>query len=89
QTPRDAYKDESNSTPTFDPVRSVLHAFRESMVSDLLKAVVKSCSDALFVYDASTGGRPSYRVEESNKIEGAAQALLAGPVGGDGNTAKM
>ncbi|KAG6880643.1 hypothetical protein C0992_003186 [Termitomyces sp. T32_za158] len=41
------------------------------------------------MYDASTGGRPSYRVEEFNKIEGAAQALLAGPVGGDGSTAKM
>ncbi|KAG6869834.1 hypothetical protein C0992_001806, partial [Termitomyces sp. T32_za158] len=73
----------------FLDAQSVLHAFRESVASDLLKPDIKSCSDALFMYDASTGGRPSYRVEEFNKIEGAAQALLAGPVGGDGGMAKM
>ncbi|KAG6877075.1 hypothetical protein C0993_010462 [Termitomyces sp. T159_Od127] len=73
----------------FLAAQRVLHAFRESVASDLLKADIKSCSDALFMYDASTGGRPSYRVEEYNKIEGAAQALLAGSVGGDGDTAKM
>ncbi|KAG6859106.1 hypothetical protein C0995_011450 [Termitomyces sp. Mi166 len=71
----------------FIEAQRILHAFREFVGSDLLKVDIKSCSDALFMYDASTDGRPSYRVADFNNMEGAAQALLAGPVGGDGNTA--
>ncbi|KAG6811912.1 hypothetical protein H0H92_005310 [Tricholoma furcatifolium] len=56
-------------------------AFRDSVAENLLKADIKSCSDALFMYDAGTGGLPSYRVEEYNSIEGATQALLTSPIG--------
>ncbi|KAG6844007.1 hypothetical protein H0H87_010730 [Tephrocybe sp. NHM501043] len=54
------------------------HAFRDSVNANLLKADIKSCSESLFMYDAGTGGRPSYRVEEFNHIEGAVQAILTG-----------
>ncbi|KAG5723421.1 Glutamyl-tRNA(Gln) amidotransferase subunit A [Termitomyces sp. T112] len=70
----------------FLAAQRVLRAFSESVSSDLLKADIKSCSDALFMYDASVGGRPSYRIQDYNNIEGAAQALLTGPIdlhGGD------
>ncbi|KAG6919782.1 hypothetical protein DXG01_001621 [Tephrocybe rancida] len=59
----------------------IRNAFRDSIAADLLLPDTKSCSDSLFMYDAGTGGQPSYRVEEFNHIEGAAQALLTGPIG--------
>lgn len=68
-----------HKSKNFLAAQRVLRPFCESVSTNLLKADVKSCSDALFMYDASTGGRPSHRIEDYNDIKGAAQALLTGP----------
>ncbi|KAG6835834.1 hypothetical protein H0H93_014111, partial [Arthromyces matolae] len=72
----------SHTEEDFTAAVRIRQTFRDSVASDLMKADIKSCSEALFMYDAGTGGQPSYRVEEYNLMEGAAQALLTGPVGG-------
>lgn len=38
-----------------------------------------SCSDSILVYDAGTGGAPSYRVEEFNILSGATGFILTWP----------
>ncbi|RDB20143.1 Amidase 1 [Hypsizygus marmoreus] len=53
--------------------------FRQSIAENLIKADRKSCSDAIFMYDAGTGGHPSYRVEDFNALAGATQLLLTSP----------
>ncbi|KAG6894727.1 hypothetical protein C0992_004943 [Termitomyces sp. T32_za158] len=87
----DAYKDKFNTTLDVRPARgathasnnfldaqSVFHTYRESAVWELLQPDINSCSDALFMYDATTGGRPSYRVEEF-KLEYKVVAPNRGP----------
>jgi Asp-tRNA(Asn)/Glu-tRNA(Gln) amidotransferase A subunit family amidase len=56
--------------------------FAKSIAEDLIKSDLASCSESIFMYDAGTGGRPSYRVEEFNNLSGAAQFLLSTPVEG-------
>ncbi|GLB34241.1 putative amidase [Lyophyllum shimeji] len=62
---------------------AVRRAFLDSVNRDLIKADTKSCSDSLLMYDAGTGGRPSYRIEDFNSLDGAAQALLSAPPAGE------
>lgn len=39
----------------------------------------KTCADSIFIYDAATGGKPSFRHEELNDFEGATQFVLTSP----------
>ena len=39
----------------------------------------KTCADSLFMYDAATGGRPSFRREDLNGFEGATELILTSP----------
>ncbi|KIM46589.1 hypothetical protein M413DRAFT_440231, partial [Hebeloma cylindrosporum] len=50
--------------------------FRDSILENIFKHDEESCSDSLFIYDAATGGVPSYRVEEFNHLEGATPFFL-------------
>jgi Asp-tRNA(Asn)/Glu-tRNA(Gln) amidotransferase A subunit family amidase len=50
--------------------------FRDSISEHIFKHDEESCSDSLFIYDAATGGVPSYRVEDFNHLEGATPFLL-------------
>lgn len=56
--------------------------FANSIAEDIIKADPSSCSDSIFMYDAGTGGRPSYRVEDFNNLPGTAQFLLSSTVKG-------
>ena len=54
-------------------------AFRDSVSRQIFQDDEASCSNSIFIYDAATGGLPSYRYEEFNHISGATQFLLAAP----------
>jgi Asp-tRNA(Asn)/Glu-tRNA(Gln) amidotransferase A subunit family amidase len=56
------------------------HQFAKSIAEDLIKFDSKSCSDSIFMYDAGTGGHPSYRVEDFNSLSGSAPFLLTTPM---------
>ncbi|KAG7097536.1 hypothetical protein E1B28_004875 [Marasmius oreades] len=45
----------------------------------IFKQDPESCSDSIFVYDAGTGGLPSYRVSDFNAFEGATEVTLVKP----------
>ncbi|KAF5387902.1 hypothetical protein D9615_000817 [Tricholomella constricta] len=63
---------------------SLRRAFSDFVAADVLKIDTKSCSDAIFMYDAGTGGIPSYRAEDYNAMLPPTQSLLMAPpaVGG-------
>ncbi|KAF4619180.1 hypothetical protein D9613_004861 [Agrocybe pediades] len=61
--------------------------FRDSVAANVFKHHPDSCSDSLFIYDAATGGLPSYRVEDFNHLSGATHFLLT--AAGAGVEAKM
>lgn len=54
-------------------------AFRESVSRHIFQHDASSCSNSIFIYDAATGGLPSYRYEEFNHILGATPFLLTAP----------
>ncbi|KDR84180.1 hypothetical protein GALMADRAFT_111430 [Galerina marginata CBS 339.88] len=56
---------------------SLKRAFRDSVSKHVFKHNKESCSDSIFIYDAATGGLPSYRVEEFNYLSGATPFLLS------------
>ncbi|KAF8914399.1 amidase signature domain-containing protein [Gymnopilus junonius] len=58
---------------------SLKRAFRDSVSEHIFKHDPDWCSDSLFIYDAATGGVPSYRLEELNHISGAMPFLLSLP----------
>jgi len=62
--------------PHFAAAVGVKRHFRDSIAEYIFKHDEESCSDSLFIYDAATGGVPSYRVEEFNHLEGATPFLL-------------
>jgi len=62
-------------------------AFSEAVASDIFKEDQDSCSDSIFLYEAATGGLPSYRVEEFNHLSGAAPFLIT--VAAQGQEAKL
>ncbi|KAH9482271.1 Scytalone dehydratase-like protein Arp1 [Psilocybe cubensis] len=57
-------------------------AFSDALAKDIFKYDEESCSDSIFMYDAATGGVPSYRVEDFNHLAGATPFLLTA-AGGD------
>ncbi|KAK1225315.1 hypothetical protein PQX77_011733 [Marasmius sp. AFHP31] len=50
--------------------------FASALEETLFEYDAESCSDSILVYDTGTGGRPSYRVEEFNSLEGATEVTL-------------
>ena len=54
-------------------------AFRDSVSHLIFQDDEESCSNSIFIYDAATGGLPSYRYEEFNHVSGATQFLLTTP----------
>ncbi|KAK7029374.1 hypothetical protein VNI00_014628 [Paramarasmius palmivorus] len=53
--------------------------FTTYMSSAFFGSSTKSCSESIFVYDAGTGGSPSYRVEDFNSLDGASEVTLVRP----------
>nr|AJP77092.1 indole-3-acetamide (IAM) hydrolase [Tricholoma vaccinum] len=56
--------------------------FAKSVSEHLIRADDKSCSDSIFMYDAGTGGLPSYRVEDFNSLSGSTPFVLTTTVAG-------
>ena len=56
--------------------------FAKSIADDVITADRESCSESIFMYDAGTGGHPSYRVEDFNHLYGSAPFLLTTPAAG-------
>ena len=54
-------------------------AFRDSVSRQIFQDDEESCSNSIFIYDAATGGLPSYRYEEFNHLSGATHFLLTTP----------
>ncbi|TFK62724.1 amidase signature enzyme [Pluteus cervinus] len=54
--------------------------FTSSIAESLFQPHSESCSDSLFIYDAGTGGRPSYRSQELNELDGSVPFLLTRPL---------
>ncbi|PPR04644.1 hypothetical protein CVT24_011862 [Panaeolus cyanescens] len=70
------------SRDEFEEAVKLKRSFAKALDTDLFKEDPSSCSDAVFVYDAATGGMPSYRTEEFNDLEGAVPFLLTAPPSG-------
>ncbi|KAF9057512.1 amidase signature domain-containing protein [Panaeolus papilionaceus] len=70
------------SREEFEDAVKLKRSFAKALDEDLFKEDPLSCSDALFVYDAATGGMPSYRTEEFNSLDGAVPFLLTAPPSG-------
>ena len=58
-------------------------AFRDSVSRHIFQDDEASCSNSMLIYDAATGGLPSYRYEEFNHISGATPFLLTAPLSAD------
>ena len=69
----------SISEKDFADAVALKHAFRDSVSRQIFQDDEASCSNSIFIYDAATGGIPSYRYEEFNHISGATQFLLTAP----------
>ncbi|KAJ3496041.1 hypothetical protein NLJ89_g10538 [Agrocybe chaxingu] len=67
---------QSISEEDFNEVVEVKKAFSTALATHVFKDDRASCSDALFIYDAGTGGHPSYRIEEFNHLFGSVPVLL-------------
>jgi Asp-tRNA(Asn)/Glu-tRNA(Gln) amidotransferase A subunit family amidase len=63
----------------FDEAVALRRQFKQDVADNLIKADIKSCSESIFIYDAGTGGHPSYRGEDYNLLPGATQFLLTSP----------
>ena len=64
------------SEEEFEEAVEVKRAFSGAVNEHIFKPDPESCSDSLFVYDAATGGVPSYRVEEMNYLSGSTPFLM-------------
>lgn len=74
---RQMFKRARNLTQSeFDDAVALRRQFKQSIADELIKADIKSCSESVFIYDAGTGGHPSYRSKKHNLLPGATQFLL-------------
>lgn len=60
----------------YNSATSLKISFTSSISENIFKQDFKSCSDSLFIYDAGTGGFPSYRTEELNQLDNAVSLVL-------------
>lgn len=60
----------------FSTAVALKRGFQKAIADNIFKEDENSCSDSIFIYDAATGGVPSYRVEEFNHISGSTPFLL-------------
>ncbi|KAF8166981.1 amidase signature domain-containing protein [Pholiota molesta] len=67
----------------FSAAVALKREFQKAIADNIFKEDEDSCSDSIFIYDAATGGVPSYRVEEFNHISGATPFLLTAAGGAD------
>ncbi|KAF9458005.1 amidase signature domain-containing protein [Collybia nuda] len=75
---RQMFKRARNLTESeFDEAVALRRQFKEDVAKELIKADTKSCSESVFIYDAGTGGHPSYRGKKYNQLPGATQFLLS------------
>ncbi|PPQ70384.1 hypothetical protein CVT26_013849 [Gymnopilus dilepis] len=68
------------SEEEFEEAVRVKRAFSGAVNEHIFEFDEESCSDSLFIYDAATGGVPSYRVEEMNYLSGSTPFLMNAPV---------
>lgn len=67
----------------FEAAVAAKRLFTDAMSDHVFRYHNASCSDTLFIYDAATGGLPSYRVEEFNHLSGSVPFLLTAAGGAD------
>lgn len=58
-------------------------AFGDAVASHIFKEDPDSCSESIFIYEAATGARPSYRVEEFNHLFGASPFVITAAAQGE------
>ena len=63
----------------FTDAVTLKRAFRDFVSRHIFQHDKESCSNSIFIYDAATGGLPSYRYEEFNHVSGATSFLLTAP----------
>ncbi|ESK94093.1 amidase family protein [Moniliophthora roreri MCA 2997] len=69
----------NHSAEDYDGATSYKERFTAYINDELFKFNAISCSDSILIYDAGTGGLPSYRVEDFNALEGASEVTLVRP----------
>jgi Asp-tRNA(Asn)/Glu-tRNA(Gln) amidotransferase A subunit family amidase len=74
---------QSITADDFSAAVALKRKFQKAIADNIFKEDADSCSDSIFIYDAATGGVPSYRVEEFNHISGATPFLLTAAGGAD------
>ncbi|KAF9266107.1 amidase signature enzyme [Marasmius fiardii PR-910] len=67
------------SESDYDRAVAYKKRFTEILGEMIFRHDSESCSDSIFVYDAGTGGLPSYRVSDFNSLEGATEITLVKP----------
>lgn len=73
-----------NITPKdFEAAVTLKRSFKDAVADHIFGYDDLTCSDTLFIYDAATGGLPSYRVEEFNHLSGSVPFLLTAAGGAD------
>lgn len=75
------------SNDDFTASVALKRAFRDAVASHIFKEDEESCSESIFMYEAATGGLPSYRVEEFNHLSGASPFVIT--VAAPGQEAKL
>lgn len=77
------------SQSDFAEATSVRRKFAQAMDDEVFLPNSKTCADSIFMYDAATGGKPSFRLEELNDFEGATQFVLTSPAKGSDGEPKL
>lgn len=72
-------KGKKHTQSDFVEALSIKHKFAKAMAEEVFLPNSKTCADSIFIYDAATGGKPSFRIEELNDREGATQLVLNDP----------
>ncbi|KAF9445327.1 amidase signature enzyme [Macrolepiota fuliginosa MF-IS2] len=69
-------KGKRHSQSDFVEALSVKRRFARAMEEEVFLPNSKTCADSIFIYDAATGGKPSFRIEELNDFAGSGQFVM-------------
>ena len=66
---------EQHSEEAYTEAVTFKKRFKSALEEKIFQYNADSCSDSILVYETGTSGRPSYRVEDFNHLEGATELI--------------